>query len=178
MGPGTALVTALRRAFDFSGRATRAEFWWAWLILYVWATLVMLYRGLPSTGPRTDALLTIVVCAIAVPMIAVGTRRLIDAGFWRWLFLLTVLLGTLQQLVYYFAMPSPMDFAMMNFMAERNDVNLPLSGYELRHLLLAVRDDVLPWTGRICAVLCLILALFPSRRTPRQTGPSPSEVTP
>lgn len=176
MGPGTALVNSFRRMFQFSGRASRSEFWWSWIILYGVSTLILLYRGLPLTGPRTDALLTITLCVIVVPMVAVGTRRLADAGFWRWLFVLTVILGTLQQAAYFYAMPRASDFAMMTFMAERNDVDLPLSGYELRHVLRALRDDVLPWSARICAILCLILALFPSRRPQTRPDPSPAEV--
>jgi len=178
MGPGTALLTTLRRSFQFSGRSIRSEFWWSWIILYGVATLILMYRGLPLTGPRTDALLTIALCVLALPMMAVGTRRLADAGVWRWLFVLTIALGTATQLAYMYAMPTATDFAMMTFQAERNDVNLPLSGYELRHVLRALRDDVLPWSSRICAIACLVLALLPTRRAHTLNGPQIPEVTP
>ncbi|MBS0574420.1 MAG: DUF805 domain-containing protein [Proteobacteria bacterium] len=177
MGPGAALATSIRRAFQFSGRATRSEFWWTWLILYFVGIQIRMYRGLQPTGSREESLLTVALCLVALPMIAVGTRRLADAGFWRWLFVLTVALGTATQLAYMFAMPSPSDFAMMTIMAERNDVDLPMTGYELQSVMRTVRNDILPWSSRICAIACLILAAFPSRRVDLQPGQSASEAT-
>ena len=153
MGPGTALLTTLRRSFQFSGRSIRSEFWWSWIILYGVATLILMYRGLPLTGPRTDALLTIALCVLALPMMAVGTRRLADAGVWRWLFVLTIALGTATQLAYMYAMPTATDFAMMTFQAERNDVNLPLSGYELLNNVLGDLGALQGWQPWFTAAL-------------------------
>jgi uncharacterized membrane protein YhaH (DUF805 family) len=178
MGPSQALRTSLRNTFRFSGRATRSEFWWSWAVFYGFAMLALLWRGLPATGPQTDAYLTLFLFALALPMMSVGTRRLADAGVWRWLFVITLLLGWAQQGIYMLGMPSLSDLYAMSFQAERNDVSLPLGGYEINHILRALRDDVLPWTGRILAALCLILAALPSRGTARQTVLNAPEVHP
>ncbi|MFN3824879.1 MAG: DUF805 domain-containing protein [Pseudorhodobacter sp.] len=173
-----ALQSSLTGAFRFSGRASRSEFWWSWTLLYILATILLLYRGLPITGARADGILTVLLCAVAVPMVAVGTRRHADAGVWRLLFVLTVLLGTAQQAFYWVTMPSIGDFYAMSFQAERDGVTLPLTGYELHHALRALRNDVLPWTARILAILCLLLAMLPSRGAVTLSGPQSPEVTP
>lgn len=177
MGPVQAIGTSLRKSFQFSGGATRSEFWWTWPILYFLAIQIRMYRGLQPSGSSEESFLTIALCLVALPMIAVGTRRLADAGFWRWLFVLTVALGTATQLAYMFAMPSPSDFAMMTIIAERNDVDLPMTGYELQSVMHALRNDILPWSSRICAIACLILAAFPSRHAGLQHRQGTSDAT-
>jgi len=176
MGPVSALSSSLRGAFRFSGRATRSEFWWTWSLLYAFCMLLLLYRGLPITGPRADGIITILLCVLTVPMISVGTRRLADAGVWRWLFVLTFVLGTAQQALYMITMPSLGDLYAMSFQAEREGVRLPLSGYELHHSLRALRGDVLPWAAQISAILCLILAALPTRRPAPLSGSQFLEV--
>jgi uncharacterized membrane protein YhaH (DUF805 family) len=179
MGPGSALLLTIRRTFQFSGYAGRAEFWWSWVIFYFFATILLLYRGLSVTTPREDAFLTIALCIVAIPMISVGTRRMADAGIWRWFFLLAFALNWATQLAYMIAMPTASQFWMMTFQAERNDVELLLSGPELRTLLYTIRDDLLPWSAKVAAIGCLILALLPSRsiRQLQPVRPSPEVIS-
>lgn len=76
MGFGTAIVTVLRKYADFTGRATRAEFWW--FILFEF--LVSAALG-AIEKPSLASLWSVVVL---VPTLAVLVRRLRDAGHdWR-----------------------------------------------------------------------------------------------
>ena len=80
MGPAEAIGNSFRKMFDYRGRASRAEFWWTWGMLYVAAMMILLYRGLPGTEIEIRIAATVILFAIALPMMAVGTRRLLDAG--------------------------------------------------------------------------------------------------
>ena len=79
---------ALRSCFDrwltFSGRASRAEFWWFvlfWALTYVTIAVV----GNLSFGPGvTGALLAVFALAMLLPMLAVSFRRLQDTGRNGW----------------------------------------------------------------------------------------------
>ena len=178
MGPTAAIRLSLRASFRFSGHAARSEFWWSWTILYFVAMAIAAIRGSAVTHGRGDAFLTLALCAVALPMIAVGTRRLADAGVWRWFFVLTVAVGTADQALRYATLPTASDIFALSFAAERSDVRLPLSWYEAHHLIRVVRNDILPWTGMILAVLCLVLAALPSRQAARPAASDVPEVTP
>ena len=90
---------------NFNGRATRAEFWLFYLFVNVFGLLLGLlgfaaalsfgYVGVHDNNP--GAFLLIFVCGIPwliftivniIPLFAVGSRRLHDAGFSGWLLLL------------------------------------------------------------------------------------------
>lgn len=163
MSPVAALSSGLRGAFRFGGRASRAEFWWTWTILYVAAMMVIYYRSLPGTDPAVRVWCTVILCAIALPMISAGTRRLNDAGFWRWWFVVTFFVGVAAQL-YYFNKPTRLELQFWQVRMERADIDPWLSGYQIHDLLRWV-DAALPWIARPLAILCLVLALFPSRMT-------------
>ncbi len=178
MGPATALMTTLRNTFRFSGRATRPEFWWSWALLWCVAVGLELLRARLSFGGSYPVTATLLLCAVMLPMISVGTRRLADAGVWRWLFVLCVALSIVQQLFYLLPALSASDFWAMQFRAEREDVTLPLSGHDMFHLFLALRRDILPWAIRLTAIACLLLALLPSRKAHLLSGPNLSEVKP
>ncbi|MEO9575149.1 MAG: DUF805 domain-containing protein [Tateyamaria sp.] len=171
MGPVSALEMSFRKSFDFSGRASRSEFWWTWGLLYSAAMLIMHWRGLPTSGPNADILATVITIALALPMIAVGTRRLVDAGVWRWLFVLVFLFGVIAQFLY--RIPVPAEGELQNLSVQFDDKTVPAS--ELGHYpFLRVLFDIMPWVGRPLAILCLLLALLPTRRpTP---NPNLSEV--
>jgi uncharacterized membrane protein YhaH (DUF805 family) len=62
---------------EFSGRATRAEYWW-----FVLAVLI----GIAAASVSSPELCAVFSVAALVPMIAVGTRRLHDthrSGWWQ-----------------------------------------------------------------------------------------------
>jgi DNA-binding CsgD family transcriptional regulator len=70
-----AVRTCLYKYADFTGRAGRAEFWWfALFLLLVVAGLTALH----------EALGTVALIALLLPWLAVGTRRLRDAGYSGW----------------------------------------------------------------------------------------------
>ncbi|MFN0113097.1 MAG: DUF805 domain-containing protein [Paracoccaceae bacterium] len=77
MGPRDAIATCLRKSFDFSGCASRSEFWWfapVGLAFPVISALGGRYFGL-AEGPRLLILL-----AFSLPIISASFRRCRDAG--------------------------------------------------------------------------------------------------
>lgn len=95
---GIGFVPAIQRAFKkyarFDGRASRSEFWY--FVLGLIALEVLLYIpiviGAAADVPILTLLFALVLLVVAlgaiVPMIAVGVRRLHDAGFSGWLYLI------------------------------------------------------------------------------------------
>ena len=79
--PLNAIRTSFMKAADFSGRASRFEYWWFFLfVLLLGATATVI----------DDKLLQIVSLIVLLPLLAVGTRRLRDtghSGWWQLLFL-------------------------------------------------------------------------------------------
>jgi uncharacterized membrane protein YhaH (DUF805 family) len=86
--------TCLRKYFDFTGRATRSEFWW----FFLFTILVGMLTGLANeVGMLPSFLESLLVLALWIPGFAVATRRLHDtnrSGWWQLLHLLP-LIGTL-----------------------------------------------------------------------------------
>jgi len=162
MGPAEAIGNSSRKMFDYRGRASRAEFWWTWGMLYVAAMMILLYRGLPGTEIEIRIAATVILFAIALPMMAVGTRRLVDAGVWRWFFVLTFVFGIVAQFIYRIPVPSAESLANLNI--QFDDRIVPASDVGYFPFLRALRD-IMPWIGRPLAILCLLLALLPSRET-------------
>lgn len=95
---GQAFSRFWRKYADFSGRASRSEFWWAYLLVvvlgtvsYVVVMMVALGGASADAGTRSDSGITsagVVLVFIwfaaylgmVIPMIAVAVRRLHDAG--------------------------------------------------------------------------------------------------
>lgn len=107
---GAGPVIAIKRGFaqyvQFDGRASLSEFWW-YLFSFVVTTAPVLIVGLilastddsPSIPPVAVVFVVLaLVLVIAVPSLAVASRRLHDAGFSA-LFLLTVVVTGLIVLV-------------------------------------------------------------------------------
>src|SRR5438874_13683103 len=71
----------LKNYADFSGRASRAEYWWFWLAyMLLNVILQVLMRISPIFG-----LLGLLYLGLIIPMLAVGVRRLHDTertGWW------------------------------------------------------------------------------------------------
>jgi uncharacterized membrane protein YhaH (DUF805 family) len=119
---GIGLVAAVKRGFAkyarFDGRASRGEYWWWTLavgvVFGVLTTLVAVLAAASSSDggePSVLAgLLAIVLLlaglAVVVPSIALSVRRLHDADFTGWLYLLTfTTIGSLA-LIVFLALPS------------------------------------------------------------------------
>ena len=85
MNPVQAVRSCFRQYAGFSGRASRSEFWWWYLFIGVgyWITAGLggSFEGAPNI------LFVLFQCAIFIPTLAVGVRRLHDRG-WRgwWMF--------------------------------------------------------------------------------------------
>jgi uncharacterized membrane protein YhaH (DUF805 family) len=79
MGFIEAVKTCLQKYATFSGRASRAEFWW-----FVLFTVIASIAG-SMFGEVVNGLVSL---ALLLPSIAVGARRLHDIGKTGWLQLL------------------------------------------------------------------------------------------
>ena len=79
MGPAQAIQTGLAKSFQYSGRASRAEYWW---FLPVGALLpVVALAGVQWLAPTASFLLLCgALFAALSPLMAVTRRRLIDSG--------------------------------------------------------------------------------------------------
>ena len=101
---------------DFSGRSTRPDFWWVWLMnnvfcipLYIIYIQMILNDGKevdPISGVAILSLYIILFMVLFTPSLAVKVRRLRDAGFhWAFIFLHFVPMGGIALLVL-LAMPT------------------------------------------------------------------------
>ena len=101
---------------DFTGRSTRSDFWWVWLmnsILFLPLFIFWFQMALNDTE-ETDPILGVAIISVYMilaivlftPSLAVKVRRLRDAGFhWAFIFLHFVPMGGLALLVL-LAMPT------------------------------------------------------------------------
>ena len=121
---------------NFSGRSTRPEFWWVWLLNMV--IFLPAYYSL-FTGVESDkAIRNIVVfsmCIILfmvefVPLLALIVRRLRDVGIhWAYIFIVFVPLGALTLLIM-LAMPSQRFREKVIENSEKNEENKKDSQFE------------------------------------------------
>ena len=98
MSPIDFALQPLKKYATFTGRASRAEFWWFFLFQII---------VLAITGMFSGMLYGIAALALLLPGLAVGARRLHDIGKTAWLLLIGLipLLGALL-LLYWFVQPS------------------------------------------------------------------------
>lgn len=110
------MLTAIRSFFkgyaNFSGRSTRPEFWWVWLLNMVIFLPVyyLLFAGVESDKAiRNIAVFSMCIILFIVefvPLLALIVRRLRDVGIhWAYIFIVFVPLGAITLLVM-LAMPS------------------------------------------------------------------------
>ena len=101
---------------DFTGRSTRSDFWWVWLMNNIlFLPLYIFYFQMALKDSReTDPILGVAIISIYMilgivfftPSLAVKVRRLRDAGLhWAFIFLYFVPMGVFALLVL-LAMPS------------------------------------------------------------------------
>ncbi len=110
------MLSAIRSFFkgyaNFSGRSTRPEFWWVWLLNMVIFLPVYysLFTGLEFDNTIINIALfsmyIILLLVEFVPLLALTVRRLRDVGIhWAYIFIVFVPLGAITLLVM-LAMPS------------------------------------------------------------------------
>lgn len=80
MSFGTAIKTCFSKYADFSGRASRAEFWW-WALFGVVAYLVALFVD--------PVVFLVLILGMFLPTLAVSIRRLHDSDRSGWWYLLS-----------------------------------------------------------------------------------------
>ena len=100
MGFMDALTTVFRNKYaTFSGRASRSEYWWAYLGYFVIATVLQIFAiiggiilidaGELALLPTLIAIVGIV--ALIIPTIAVSVRRMHDTGKSGWMLLILII---------------------------------------------------------------------------------------
>lgn len=92
-----AVKQVLRKYADFSGRATRAEYWW-WVLATTIVSLVLqtidsFIVSLISEGLEASPLSTVFGLAVLLPGLAVTARRLHDIGKSGWWILVWFVIG-------------------------------------------------------------------------------------
>ena len=93
----TAVKTCIAKYTDFTGRASRSEFWWFFLAQF--GVLVV-------TGLIHEYVYFIAALALLLPALAVGVRRLHDIGKSGWFLLLSIIPLINLVLIYFFVQPS------------------------------------------------------------------------
>ena len=93
----TSVKTCFAKFADFSGRATRSEYWWFVLAYFILALV---------TGFIHEYLYFLVVLVFLVPMISAGVRRLHDIGKTGWLLLIGLIPLVGLVLIYFMVQPT------------------------------------------------------------------------
>jgi len=121
---------------NFSGRSTRPEFWWVWLLNMVifFPVYYSLFTGLEFDNPIINIALfsmyIILLLVEFVPLLALIVRRLRDVGIhWAYIFIVFVPLGAVTLLVM-LAMPSQRFEEKVIENSEKNEENKKDSQFE------------------------------------------------
>ena len=121
---------------NFSGRSTRPEFWWVWLLNMVifFPVYYSLFTGLEFDNPIINIALfsmyIILLLVEFVPLLALIVSRLRDVGIhWAYIFIVFVPLGALTLLIM-LAMPSQRFREKVIENSEKNEENKKDSQFE------------------------------------------------
>ena len=91
MNPIEAFSSAWQKSFNYSGKATRPEYWWFVLInAIIYGVLFAVASAVAASteNPILMGLVSIYAIAQIFPSLAVSVRRLRDSGKeWVWLFI-------------------------------------------------------------------------------------------
>ena len=77
--------TCYKKFFDFSGRASKSEYWWFWLYNIILYLLQFVFQG------DIGLLLSLIVIANIIPTIAAGVRRIHDSNKSGWHLLIGII---------------------------------------------------------------------------------------
>ena len=121
---------------NFTGRSTRPEFWWVWLLNMVifFPVYYSLFTGLEFDNPIINIALfsmyIILLLVEFVPLLALIVRRLRDVGIhWAYIFIVFVPLGAVTLLIM-LAMPSQRFREKVIENSEKNEENKKDSQFE------------------------------------------------
>ena len=113
MDPVSALrLGILEGYFDLHGRSTRAEYWWFYLFSSFGSFLLGLSAGASYDTPLaalTELLLVLYTVLIIPPQIAVGVRRMRDAGKSGWWVIAPITIIGILPYLYFCLKPSQED---------------------------------------------------------------------
>ena len=92
MGPVEAFTNAWRKSFAYGGKATRAEYWWFYLINSVIGMVlaVLFLAANRDVGPQGFSFQFVFIYSFAqvFPSVSIVIRRLRDIGKkWTWIFI-------------------------------------------------------------------------------------------
>jgi uncharacterized membrane protein YhaH (DUF805 family) len=109
MSFGEAIQTVFRKYAEFTGRATRAEFWW-WALFNVLVASALSLFNVIRIGDNAylgSLLAGLWGIAVLLPSLAVAVRPLRDAGYgWGLLFFILVPVAGIVVLIVYWAQPT------------------------------------------------------------------------
>lgn len=101
-----AVRVVLGKYAEFNGRASRSEYWYFYLAVFVLSAATAISMLIPFIGFVIAVIVAFGSLALIVPALAVCVRRLRDAGYaWPWIFVGLVPLGGIALLVF-LCMPS------------------------------------------------------------------------
>ena len=87
MDLGTAISTCFKKYFDFTGRASKSEFWY--FVLFVFILLfgagVLLGIFMPNNTSYDQIVAWVIYLPLIVPLVAVTARRIHDFGMSGWM---------------------------------------------------------------------------------------------
>ena len=102
----SAYKTFWTRAFDFKGRSTRSEYWWAYLANFIIIFLLAIFVGISVAINETLGLFLNLIYILFtlgqfIPSISIFIRRVRDMGKgWQWIFInLIPIVGAIWYLV-------------------------------------------------------------------------------
>ena len=97
-------IYCLKNYFNFSGRATRSEFWYFMLFVLLFGIVIKLIEVIMGMGIYDSGILSLIYdLALLIPTLAVSTRRLHDtnrSGWWN-LIMLVPIIGIIVLIVFY-----------------------------------------------------------------------------
>ncbi len=102
-------INVIKKYAQFSGRASRAEFWMFFLVNFLIGLGLMLLTQIPGLETIAGVLYLLFSLFLLIPSFAVGFRRLhdTDRSAWWWLILFIPILGTLIYLYFMVAAGTP-----------------------------------------------------------------------
>lgn len=108
IGLGGAIGRYFRKYATFSGRASRSEYWWAWLFVGVVTAVLSVLTKVPGVGEGFGIAGLIWLVATIIPNLSLGVRRLHDSNRSGWFVLLPS--------VFIYAGQFVADFALEHYM--------------------------------------------------------------